>query len=920
MDPSGTATPPSDPPDGIEQAKAADPPSNSPTAAGQTSGERRRKRLMTGVVTAAWVALFAVVVWRAGGAAVSSPPAETTEATTPVLRIEVVTPDGQPVTDAWVEPARQAQGPSADDGPDPLLPGRQEGGDARLACDESGRLVLQAHPSAMWVGAPGKAFALVRAPARAERLRVVLEEGAEVRGEILGTSGNGIAGAVVVVTALDDDGWRRATRSRADGSFVVPGLADRAHRIDVSAPGWAATAREHLPGTTGPARLVLAPGARITGRITLAGRPVAGAAVTIAGSGVWPPRRIVSDDDGSYRIDGLPAGVYELAAEQGATVAEGREGLLLEAGERQEIDLALLPGKVLRGRITDATSGEGIEGASVTVAEDALSLLSRATRSEADGRFSVSGLRRRDHRVTVHADGYVPAPVIPHGSGDGAVAVPLQRSATIAGIVRDPAGRPVPDADLEVQGHGPNNEPIQISGRGRAFQRALRAAQDGPGATPAGELGVTLGTVPPIPLGSWSSRPGTGAPRGGERGAADDGLRTDRGGRFRLTGIPPGEVVITALAPGFSPGETAPMSIAAAQIREGVVITLAATGRIDGRVVDSAGDGVPDLRVTLADDQGDIVASTMADDDGVFAFPDCHGDLEVAAHVGAEEVAAAATHVGAGETVEVTLTVAGVSQGISGRVTDDRGFPIAGARVSVTPTDGGPARTRSGASTTDGTFTVAGLPPPPYRVEADHPDYASAIAVTVRDTTRDLHLTLGTGAAITGRLLDEWTGLPIGAIDVRLVGPGNRRLSGRTDMRGHFEILRVPAGNYDLFFESPDHIQSSVAVQLEGRAGRLYDLAIGDIRLHPAGSADGVVVDSLGAPVEGADVTARDHGERTTTDGSGQFTLTGLRPGYVTVHAAHSEAGDSEALRVRVRPGERSRGAVLHLDGRLPAQ
>ena len=131
-----------------------------------------------------------------------------------------------------------------------------------------------------------------------------------------------------------------------------------------------------IPGTYGPKRQVVseagvAPGHRIfssaeldDGSATLRGRiyddrgkPLAGAIVSLAGSGFWPARSVRSAADGRFHWPDIPAGIYELRASKGGLVAVPVEGLILDAGARRAFGIQLARGWTLAGQVVDAHTG-----------------------------------------------------------------------------------------------------------------------------------------------------------------------------------------------------------------------------------------------------------------------------------------------------------------------------------------------------------------------------------------------------------------------------------------------------------------------------------------------------------------------------------------------------------------------------------
>ena len=100
--------------------------------------------------------------------------------------------------------------------------------------------------------------------------------------------------------------------------------------------------------------------ASISGKVTIKGKPAVGV-IVVAGSpeelrtSTSPLHRTRTDETGSYRLRNLSAGTYEISTFTPALVSDDMRSVVLSEGEQvEDINLALAPGGVIAGKITDS--------------------------------------------------------------------------------------------------------------------------------------------------------------------------------------------------------------------------------------------------------------------------------------------------------------------------------------------------------------------------------------------------------------------------------------------------------------------------------------------------------------------------------------------------------------------------------------
>jgi len=759
---------------------------------------------------------------------------------------------------------------------------------------------------------------------------IVLGPGQDVRGRVLDETGAAIVDATLEARPVADDAappW--TTHTDGEGRFTFSNLMTGPQRILARAEGYDEIARRVVPRPRGDEadddgiRIILRRTGVMAGSVRTAdGAPAPTTRVVLVGSGVWPPRSAEADSDGHYRFEGVPEGIYELRARRGADVASPREGLLLGAGESLDIDLTLEPGAVLEGVVVAAEGLAPIAGAEVVIGEESLSFSPRATTTGDDGGFVFDGLRALPHRLDVFAPGYVSIDSHMAEPGGEALRFLLEREATVSGVVVDALDHPLEGVRVELVGTSRAGAPVAISGATASFQRALVAAQvSGPEPVEAsGELGVTLGPIPPLPssaIGAVGAAPEAGGP---EDEAATPAFETNAEGRFSITGVPAGRYQIVGRHPDHAPGIGAAFVIESGATREDERLVLPAGAAVDGRVVDSRGFPVPHVRVEMHCEREPFARWALAGDDGTFAFAGALETCVFGAYPAGRPAARKTLSIEGGEAVEIELALTDEIATFYARVVDEDEYPVAGARVSIRSLRAdAPARRTTWASD-DGSVEVPGMPMPPWRVEIDQEGYALEVVGRITSAEGEHQLVVHPAASVVGRVLDGWDQSPVAEARVVLSRSRGAPFEGTADETGTFELSRVPVGNYTIRIEAPELLTHNAEARLVASRTGLEDLDVGDISLSAGGSLRGEVVDALGATVAGAEVAAGAPPAweaAVRTDAEGAFLLSGLTPGDASLTARHPGAGTSAPLAVRVRAREETPGAVLRLPSRF---
>ncbi len=306
--------------------------------------------------------------------------------------------------------------------------------------------------------------------ARAMTGALIMDSGANVRGQVRDGKNQPVAGARVVLAYSGNSGDWAKTTTDAEGRYRFDHANDRGGlgrwSLSVQAPGFAPSWMMVVPkGAIPPADFRLAPGKPFRGKVVDAkGQPVAGVSVfarweecysldwkaetDAEGRFVWPDAPSVGEI--AFRIQKRG---YSVGLDRNAPAPAG------------QAELTINPELRARGTVVDAESKQPVRAFTVFSAssfQDDSEIHWRRARGVkgSEGRYEVTVSRMDQPRTVFHvrieAEGYAPAisRAIKPDEGEVTLDFALKKAREVSGVVRLPDGTPAAGADVYIDGDG----------------------------------------------------------------------------------------------------------------------------------------------------------------------------------------------------------------------------------------------------------------------------------------------------------------------------------------------------------------------------------------------------------------------------------------------------------------------------------
>jgi uncharacterized protein YfaP (DUF2135 family) len=616
------------------------------------------------------------------------------------------------------------------------------------------------------------------------------------------------------------------------------------------------------------------PAAVLAGKVVDAadGSPVAGAEIALVGS----DRTLKADEDGTFRLDRLPAGDAEIRVTADLYDSKKTKVTVARWAENK-VEVVLTAAVLPRGQVVDALHGQPLADVRI-VAEGAGG---KPVRSGANGRFVVPTVEGAAAQLRFEAAGYR-RQTVAWSRGDKPLLVKMPGSAALVGrILRKGAQIPIANAKIAVAKTGaaattdeqgrfrladlPGTAlPIEASAAGFAGwaeEVALDPHQETPldislqGVAVAAGRAMNVATKKPV-AGATVSLVGF-----------DRAVKTDDKGVFRLEQLSPGNEKVRVLAEGFD-AKVFPLEVKAEE-ETWVDLALVSATAPGGLVVDAInGQPIANAKVSIGVPG---VAPLLTGADGRFDFLAVE-EAAVKFDVEADGYRKQTVDWARGQEPLVVKLSGGTLILVQVRNKANQ-TPVAGAKVVLNDSDN-PAETDE-----QGRCRLEGMRSGKHAIAVSAPGFARAeqsvdLAVG-QEKTLDVDLTGGAG--LSGRVIDAASTQPVAGATVAVQGTS---LSATTDAAGKFTIVGVRGGAAQKLNVSQSGYAASEVAVPEVQADK--DTPLPDIVLTGDATLSGIVTDeNTQQPLRDVPIvlTAGDSKFDVKTDAKGVYARSGIRSG-----------------------------------------
>jgi hypothetical protein len=620
--------------------------------------------------------------------------------------------------------------------------------------------------------------------------------------------------------------------------------------------------------------------------------PIAGAFVEAKGTGGG----VTTGGDGSYTLINVPIGFETVEAS--ATDHESSSATVtVTAGFTAVQDFFLTPtiGSI-NGSVRNASNNQPIAGATVTAG-------GMTTTTDGGGNYTLNNVPTGSQSVSVTATDFNPNSVsvtVPPGATVTQNITLTPQLGTVSGFVKDDYGEPIAGATVNVAGISTASladGSYSVSNL-TPGQKSIIASKENYTSVTVTVTIVGNQTTPQDLILARKTGTITGKITEGQtlnpiRNAEVELLpfpltfaNTDSGGNYTMTGVPTGQQVIIATAPGYY-AQIALVTVTADQTSFKDFQLNPIVGTITGVVFDRFSQPVIGAGLVVA---GTAIAA-IANADGVYTLSNVPiGTRTINVTASGLRSASVTVNVIANETIYKDIYLETPTGRVTGTVRNaSNNQPIAGASILVGIPFG--AVYYSAITDSAGQYALNDVKTGSITIYAGadgfNPAQATVNIAENQTTTQNFSLTpdtsTGNTGTITGTVKSTETGNPPISGATITVSGSSPAISTTSAADGSYTLSNVPAGAQTLNVSKSGF--GSANVQVTVTAGQTTTQ---NISLSPSvGTVTGTVLNaSNGQPLPGATVSVSGTSLTTTTAANGGYTLSNVPTGSQTLNVS----------------------------------
>lgn len=675
--------------------------------------------------------------------------------------------------------------------------------------------------------------------------------------------------ADTLIRVIDNQGTVVATvQTTVDGTYLIEGLSEGGYTVSAINPNYQS---EIVQTTIQPNSMTFLDFDLQGNPATLSGSivdafdqsPLTGVIVEVYVSGTDTlVRRVLTDENGNYLIEGLPQGTFDVKA-QLQDYAISVNTVFLSPGDSEVLNIALVPfPATVQGTIRDAVTLAPISGSLVKVVIPNTDITVGSIITSSDGTYSIGNLPQGSYNVVISANGYatevIPVLLVPNGTETVNADLDPNPSTITGTVLNGQSATGIQGALVRVFNSDgvfitsiltDENGFYAISGLA-AGQYTVIASADGfadginivtlsPGETESLNFSLSnqTATLRGIVRDNVNNQPiqsalvqvfriGTSIPIAS--------VLTNGSGEYVIGGLDPREYRVVFSADGYA-SEVFRIFLTNSEVRTLNVNLQRQPATISGKVTD-ASTGLPIQSagvVTVISGSGIVVASTLTDQEGNYILTGlAPGEYNVIFSADGYVRSTFMITLSPNETAVLNAALEPTPATITGNVSDANTLaPIENAIIQVFTLDG----TLLGVTLTDmnGNYTISGLPGGTVVLVVRAQGYQSQmqnVSVTRGSTATVNFLLEDNPSSVSGIVTDIRTGEPISQVLVQIfpIGSNVPIRSTLTDPNGFYILTGLPAGAYVIRFTAEGYPVKEISIVLRESQDLQLNVQLGE--------------------------------------------------------------------------------------------